>query len=137
TQWENWLRSYHVHIVIGAVAPVAALLVLSTAPSTWPRLALAAALGVAGELSFGSGLVVWPLGALAIVGRGDAGWPRRLGVWVGVSAVAVGLYFPGLPDRPGHSEVIVSSAFDLVRIAVGMLVSVAMPVVYLPQAFAG
>lgn len=137
TQWENWLRSYHVHIVIGAVAPVGALLVLSTAPSTWPRLALAAALGVLGELSFGSGLVVWPLGALAIVARRDAGWPQRLGVWAVVSAVAVALYFPGLPHRPGLSEVTVGSGFDVVRIVVGTLVSVAMPIVYVPQAFAG
>lgn len=137
TQWENWLRSYHVHIVMGAVAPVAALLLLSTSPSTWPRVALAAALGVLGELSFGSGLVVWPLGAFAIVARHDRGWPQRLGMWVFVSAVAVGLYLPGLPHRPGLSDVTVGSGFDLVRIVVGTLVGVAMPVVYLPQAFAG
>lgn len=137
TQWENWLRGYHVHIVMGAVAPVAALLLLSTSPSTWPRLALAATLGVLGELSFGSGLVVWPLGALAIVARRDQGWPQRLGTWVLVSALAVGLYLPGLPHRPGLSDVTVGSGFDLVRIVVGTLVSVAMPVVYLPEAFAG
>lgn len=137
TQWENWLRGYHVHIVIGAVAPVAALLVLSTGPSTWARLALAVALGLVGELSFGSGLVVWPLGAIAILVRRDAGWPQRLVAWVVASAVAVGLYFPGLPHRPGLSEVSVESGFDIVRIAVGTLVSVAMPVAYLPHAFAG
>lgn len=136
-QWENWLRGYHVHIVLGAVAPVAALLVLSRTPTTWPRLSLAAALGVLGELSFGSGLVVWPLGALAILARRGPGVAPRLAVWTIVSVVAVALYFPGLPERPGLSDVTVGSGFEVVRIAVGALVSVAMPVVYMPQAFAG
>ena len=137
TQWENWLRGYHVHIVMGAVATMAALLVLCVGRSTVARLAGAMALGVLGELSFGSGLIVWPLGALAIAGRRGDGWPTRLAAWCVVSAVATALYFPGLPHRPGLSEVSVASPFEAVRVAVGTLVSIAMPIMYVPEVFAG
>lgn len=137
TQWENWLRGYHVHIVMGAVATMAALLVLCVGRPTFARLAGAMALGVLGELSFGSGLIVWPLGALAIAGRRGDGWPARLAAWCVVSAVAIALYFPGLPHRPGLSEVSVASPFEAVRVAVGTLVSIAMPIIYIPDVFAG
>ncbi len=137
TQWENWLRGYHVHIVMGAVATVAALLLLCVGPQRPSRLAGAMGLGLVAELSFGSGLIVWPLGAVALVVRRGQGWPARLAVWSVVSALAIGLYFPGLPHRPGLSEVAVSSGFETLRVAVGALVSIAMPLVYAPDVFAG
>lgn len=137
TQWENWLRGYHLHIVMGAVATVAALLLLCVGRRTSLRLVAAMGLAVLGELSFGSGLIAWPLGAVAIAMRGGDGWPVRLTAWCAVSVAAIALYFPGLPHRPGLSEVAVSSGFEMARVAVGALVSIAMPVIYVPHVFAG
>lgn len=140
TQWENWLRGYHVHILVGAVAPIAALLVLAQWRATWVNTALAAALALLGEWSFGTGLVAWPLGAVVIAMRRDAGWQVRLGAWLVVSGVAIALYFPGLPPRAGREASMVGQLLSLrgvVRLAAGVLVPIAMPVAYLPDAFAG
>ena len=137
TQWENWLRGYHFHILMGAIAPVGALLLLADGAQRSWRLAAAAALGVLGELSFGTGLIVWPLGALVIATRRRDGWQARLGAWLAVGGVAIALYFPGLPASPGRSSGIgaVLSAVGMVKLAAGTLVTVAMPVAYVPLAF--
>lgn len=137
SQWENLLRGYHVHIVLGAVAPVVALLWLSTYDTTWRRLSLAIVAAIVGVFSFGTGLLAWPIGAAVLVIRREAAWRRKLAVWCLAAVVVVGLYLPGLPSRPGGlSDVVVGSVFDAVRIAVGVLVGLAMPVLYLPEVFA-
>lgn len=140
TQWENWLRGYHVHILMGALAPIAALLVLTHWRSTWWHTALAAALTLLGEWSFGTGLVAWPLGAVAIAVRRGEGWQARLGVWLVAGGLATALYFPGLPPRAGREASMVAqfaSLRGMARLLAGVLVPIAMPVAYVPDAFAG
>jgi hypothetical protein len=135
-QWENLLRGYHVHIVIAVVATVAALFWLGTGKASWRRLVAAAGSAIVGALSFGSALLVWPLGLVAIViRRGDA-WAARAAAWGVAGALAVAWYRHGMPHRPGYSEVAVSSVLDVVRAAAGMLVGLAMPVTYVPEVFA-
>ena len=138
TQWENWLRGYHVHILMGAIAPVLALLFLSHGAPTWGRLGLAAACAIVGELSFGTGLLAWPIGALVIAMRRGDRWQARLGVWLLAGAVAIALYFPGIPPRPGRESVVAAllTPRGVVRLVAGTLVTIAMPIAYVPQAFA-
>lgn len=140
TQWENWLRGYHVHILMGALAPMAGLLVLSCAKPTWWYTVLAAGLMVLGQLSFGTGLVAWPIGALAIAIRGGDGWRARLGAWLVAGGLATALYFPGLPPRPGRDASMLGHVLTVrgaIRLAAGTMVPIAMPVLYVPDAFAG
>lgn len=140
TQWENWLRGYHVHILMGALAPMASLLVLTQWRSTWWHTTLAALLTLLGEWSFGTGLVAWPLGALAIAVRRDEGWQARLAVWLVLGGLAVALYFPGLPPRSGRDASMAGqfgSLRGVARLLAGILAPIAMPVMYVPDAFAG
>jgi hypothetical protein len=138
-QWENWLRGFHVHILIGAVAPLAALLVLTEGRQTASRLAAASALGCLGLLSFGTGLLVWPVGAVAIVARRGAAWQWRLGAWLCVAVVATALYFHGMPANPHQvpfADVLLSPR-GLARLAAGTLLALTVPVWYAPTSFTG
>lgn len=136
TQWENLLRGYHVHIVMAVVATVAGLLWLTTGRTSWMRLVAAAVAGIVAALSFGSGVLLWPLGLVAIVVRRGSAWLRRAGVWCALGASVIVLYRTGMPGRPGYSEVSIGSAVELLRVAVATLVGLVMPVAYVPEVFA-
>src|SRR5690606_16232927 len=99
-QWENWLQGWQVVLLIGALAVMASLLLLTEGRSSTARTAAAAALGFVGTASFASCLLVWPLGAMAIVLRRAPGWRRQLAGWVVVSTAVIAAYMWDLPPDP-------------------------------------
>jgi hypothetical protein len=139
THWETWLRGFSIHILLGVLAPSLALLVLCQRASGWVSLALAAIAAVIGQLSFGAGLLVWPIGALVIVLRRQGAWRPHVGAWLILGLVATALYLPGLQVHPGASANLglTISAAGLLRMAAGVLVTLAMPVYYVPGLFDG
>ncbi len=136
-QWENWLQGWQVLLLVGALSVIAALLVLCDGRSTWSRLCLAAGLGFLGTASFQSCLLVWPLGALAIVARRDQAWRSRLAVWLIISTVVVLLYAWGLPSgASAHSDLMLTWQ-GRKRLVSGVFVSLGTPVFYRPGVFMG
>lgn len=137
-QWENWLQGWQVLLLAGALSVSAALLVLAEGETSWSRTALAATLGLCGTASFASCLLVWPLGAAAIGLRQAPGWRRQFAAWLVLSAAAVAAYMWGLPPDPSAGpEAFALTWLTVRRLVAGVLVSVAMPALYRPGAFAG
>ncbi len=139
THWETWLRGFSVHILLGALAPSVALLVLCQRASGWASLALAVLAAVIGQLSFGAGLLVWPIGALVIVIRRQGAWRPHVGAWLMLGLAATALYLPGLHVHPGAGANLdlALSPTGLARMAAGVLVSLAMAMYYVPSLFDG
>ena len=137
SHWETWLRGFSVHILFGALGATVALLVLCQRSPGWTSLAMAVAAAIIGQLSFGAALLVWPIGALAIVLRRQGAWPFHVAAWLIVGIVAVACYLPGLhvhPDAVTNAH-LASSVSGWGGIAAGVLVTLAMPVYYVPGVF--
>lgn len=139
THWETWLRGFSVHILIGVLAPSLALLLLCQRASGWASLALAILAAVVGQLSFGAGLLVWPIGALVIVVRRQGAWRPHAGAWLAVGLAATALYLPGLQVHPGATANLdlALGPVGLARMAAGVLVTLAMAMHYAPSLFDG
>jgi hypothetical protein len=137
SHWENWLRGFSVHVLLGALGPSAALLVLSQRPANWSSIALALAAAIVGELSFGAGLLVWPIGAAVIVLRRQGAWRSHVAAWLLIGGIAVVLYVPGLHvHRDAAADAyLAGTVAGWGRIAAGLLVTLAMPVYYAPVVF--
>lgn len=137
--WETWLRGFSVHILIGVLAPMAALFMLCQRTPTWRSIAAAAGAGLVGQFSFGAALLVWPLGALAVAVRRQVAWRSQLGAWLVVGGVAMALYVPGLQVHPGAGGSLgdTLSPAGLLWIGEGVLVTLGMAIYYAPALFDG
>ncbi len=92
-QWENWTWGWQIQIFLNVLAVTAGFLFL-LGKSRW-RLGLAAASGIVATLSFGAGLLFWPLTMPLILGAPSGRW-RRLAGWLVISTGIAWLYFHGI-----------------------------------------
>lgn len=137
-QWENWLQGWQVVLLVGALAVSAALFVLTDCRVTWSRTIGAGLLGLMATASFLSCLLVWPLGALAIVARRANGWRPQLLQWSALTVVTIAVYAWDLPPDPSSRNMAVFATWDGLRALVGgILVSVGTPALYAPGVFMG
>ncbi|MBI4621799.1 MAG: hypothetical protein HY736_01095 [Verrucomicrobia bacterium] len=84
----------HFQVVLLAAAAVVAL-----ARGTRPALLAAGLLGLLATFTLAHGLMIWPVGALALTaGRR---W-RHLGLWLGFGAAATAFFFQGFGVNPAH-----------------------------------
>ncbi len=137
TQWENLLQGWQVTLVVGVLVASAALVLLSGGTTTWRRLGAAASLATLGTASFGSCLVVWPLGAMALWVRRQPGWTTQLLAWLVIGAVVSAAFLHGLEPNPAHPPPapIFRSATALLRVMYGACLALALPVWYAPEVF--
>jgi len=99
-QWENWLWGWQMTALMGSLAAMTGVYLLTAArPRRW-TFAAAVACGVWCLYSFGAGLVYWAIGPLAIwLGpRGSRG--RRVTIWIAAAAVTMTTYFYGYHAIP-------------------------------------
>jgi hypothetical protein len=138
-QWENWLRGFHVHILAGAAAPMAALLLLADGRLTWRRHSGAVALGAVGTLSFATGLLVWPIGLSVLLVRRASGGAAHAVAWSAWSGLALLFYLHDMPPSPHQTSLstVLGSVDGLLRLGVGTLVALVMPVSFQPASFMG
>ncbi len=96
-QAENFMWGWQVTLTLGALFTLLCCLVLVN--GGWPRFTLAAAFGLLSQFSFASGVVLWPIGAAFIAvqpGLTRRTRMTRMGVWLGIGAVATFFYRQGL-----------------------------------------
>jgi hypothetical protein len=99
-QYENWLWGWQIQIFLNVLAVALGFGMLARAPFDWRAWLAAAACGLVALYSFANGALYWPLGAWLLWRRGA----RRvhLAAWVGLAAVAAGLYLAGYHPNTGH-----------------------------------
>jgi len=95
-QYENWLWGWQCQIFMAAIGVCGALFLLCGAAPGFIRLFAAGALGIVASFSFANGLLVWPLGFIALVlssrpFTGRKAW--MLGVWIAIAAATLFAYF--------------------------------------------
>ena len=90
-QAENWLWGFQLQMFIPQLCLVAALVAVSVEPCSLTRWAVGAGLTLIATLSFGNGLLLWPVLSLVMIMRRE----RRslLIAWALLGAVVVALYF--------------------------------------------
>lgn len=117
--WENWLWGWQLQVFLCALGVAGACSLLAAPSLDARRLAAAALLAALASYSFGSGLVVWPVGALLLAAREEPGRGRRVGAWLAAAAVALGVYAVGLKVVPlgGERELLKVGAY--VQVYVG------------------
>lgn len=105
-QWENWLWGWQITALMGTLAAIAGLYLLSTEtiPSGW-RFAAALACGIWSTYSFASGLVYWVAGPVAIVILGGRSMAIRLLGWVAIGGLTLASYFYDY-HAPGNVPVV-------------------------------
>ena len=99
-QQENWFWGIQVMMFAVALTSVGALLLLSQPPFTWGRWAAAAGLALAGTGIFGEGLLVWPLGVVALLAlrrREPRHMGRALLAWAALGGATCAVYLYHLP----------------------------------------
>lgn len=99
-QAENWLWGFQLQIFLSNLCLVGAVVSITSDASVLWRLAGAAVFAIAGTLSFGNGLLIWPLVFFLLVCRKEK--PLFLAVWAGLAALAALAYLPGYQ---GHEPV--------------------------------
>lgn len=100
SQQENWFWGFQVQIPLAVLTGVGAVFLLGQPGFSWGRWAGAVALGLASTYSFGVGMVVWPVGAvaLALVGREEhRAWRSGLPTWLLVAAANAAWYLHDYP----------------------------------------
>jgi len=90
-QAENWLWGFQLQIFLSNLCVVGAVIAVTANFRVAIRVALAAFFAVAGTLSFGNGLLIWPIVALLMIVRGET--RRRILIWAGVTLVVFCGYF--------------------------------------------
>jgi hypothetical protein len=107
-QWQNWLLGWQLQLMLGHALAIAAMLLLTAARPTTPampaiiRLQLPAALlcAVASTFSFATGLVLWPIGLLLLLGQRR---PAAAGAWALAGVAVVTAYFWDFHQPPHHA----------------------------------
>jgi hypothetical protein len=97
-QAENWWAGWNMQIFLNVLAASASLVLLSHPARRWWLLVLAALCGLVATYSYSSGLLVWPVGAAALLALAASGSGRdwlRLAAWCGAGALAIGAFFSG------------------------------------------
>ncbi len=102
SQWGNWFLGWQVQILLMLATLLLALALLPRAPGS--ALAGAIAAAVVASFSFGSGLLVWPAGALVLVWARPPRYRRRIGWWVAASVLIVLAYLWGYTRVTHHLE---------------------------------
>lgn len=93
TSWKVFYMGFaalqHGFVIAGAIS---GLILLSQQGRTWLRITLAALLGLSATLSFGNGLVFWPVGLLVVLAqKSPRRWPKAV-VWTVLSVAVISLY---------------------------------------------
>lgn len=92
-QWENWLWGAQVVVFFQVFSTALCLFHLSNFPSRWSDFFRALAMGVIGSYSFGSGLLVWPIGLLILLFVPfDGARKRKMLLWGGAGAAVIFFY---------------------------------------------
>lgn len=99
-QAENWLWGFQLQIFLSNLCLVGAIVCVTSGATLFVRLAGALAFGVAGTLSFGNGLLIWPVILFLLVCRREK--IAFLAAWIGVAGLLVLAYLPGYQ---GHDAV--------------------------------
>jgi hypothetical protein len=95
-QAENWLWGWQIQIFLNVLAVVAGLSLLGGGAFSWKKFWGAVGLGILGTYSFANGLIIWPLGLLALLlwpPKDKGGKTRALAAWAVASAFTVISYF--------------------------------------------
>ncbi len=94
-QYQNWLWGWQLPIFLSVLGVIGGIVLLANPPFTWVRFFGAAILGVIASYSFGNGGVFWLIGLLILFVVTEPGRERwiRLGVWLVLSSLTMGLYF--------------------------------------------
>ncbi len=111
-QWENWLWGIQLIEFLNILATVGAIFLLTSRSLSPMRFAVAVILGIVSHYSFGSGILVWPIGFLLLVfgpANGSRGW--ALGVWMMAAVLSIAGYFvgwAGSPSFPAALDILMS-----------------------------
>jgi hypothetical protein len=135
--WENWLWGWQASSFLAVLAVVGALVALTRERGGPAAFLLAAALGVVASYSFGSGLLIWPVGLVVLLladvedVRAQGG---RLALWLAVGAATVAIYLRGyeVPAHHPSPALALARPSDAARYVLGFLgspVSMRAPVV--------
>lgn len=94
-QAENWWGGWNIQIFLNVLAVSAGIVLLAHSGKSWWALALAALCGFVATYSYSTGLLIWPIGALALllVVRGSTHDRLRLGFWCGAGTIVIGSFF--------------------------------------------
>lgn len=106
SQWQNWFTGWQLEVFLYLGAAIAGFGLLTHAPGPSPlRFTGAVIAGLAAMLSFATGLVYWPAGALALelnpAPTRRARWRYRL-LWYAAWAIATAAYFHGYVKPASH-----------------------------------
>lgn len=103
SQWENWLMGLQMHFFLAILCAVAGFRLLAPPGLSWARFLGAVVLGLVANLTQGSGLVYWLVGAPLVWVNRREGMKGllQLSVWVSVAVVVIALY---LQHYPGDSR---------------------------------
>ena len=104
-QWENWLWGWQMQIFMAVLGSVFGFCLLSGPGRSPRRFAAAIAAGLVSTYSVGSGLPFWVVGLIALRLNPDQRTGRRLVIWLFASAIALGTYFIGYQQGPGHQSI--------------------------------
>lgn len=95
-QWENWFLGWQLQVFLAAVCAVGCLYCLVRAPGRPIWLMGAILLALAASCSFGTGVLMWPVGFLLILLLREGPRRRLLTVWGLATALCLVVYFNGL-----------------------------------------
>jgi hypothetical protein len=90
-QAENWLWGFQFQILLSNLCVVGAVIAATANLRVGIRVSLAALFAVAGTLSFGNGLLIWPIVALLMIAKGEP--RRRVLIWGGFTLAILCGYF--------------------------------------------
>jgi len=95
SQYQNWLWGWQLQIFLSVFAVIGGIVLLANPPFTWLRFIGSTACGIVASYSFGNGGVFWLVGLFVLFAVSDPGKERslRVGVWLLVSGLTMGLYF--------------------------------------------
>jgi hypothetical protein len=124
-QAENLMWGWQITIALGALLTLLSCLVLAN--SGWPRFLLAILLTIASQLSFASGVVLWPVGAIFIALQLKLSARTkivRVLLWLTTGSILTFLYNRGLPRA---TETMPVSASRMLRYSVMFIGSAITP----------
>lgn len=95
-QAENWWGGWNIQIFLNVLAVSASIVLLLRSAKSWWTLALSVLCGFVATYSYSTGLLLWPIGTVALLllaARGSRRDWLRLGVWCVAGAIGIGSFF--------------------------------------------
>lgn len=95
-QGETWWGGWNIQIFLNVLAVSASTVLLAHPAQSWWTLALAALCGFVATYSYSTGLLIWPIGGvalLALAARGSARDLLRAGAWCLAGAIVIASFF--------------------------------------------